>query len=970
LRTSADIIASNKLDVSHLWRFAISGDRPILLIRCRSADDLTFLTQCLRAQEYLRIKRLYVDVVILNEERHSYIDALQNDIERLVHALDAMSPLVAGEERGRAFALRSEMMSRDERNLLLATARVVLQPDQGSLAEQLQWPDTSAVVRVSAEPKFFDNRRSIPGAHSLDAGANREFFNGMGGFTADGREYLITLAAGRNTPAPWVNVIANEQFGSIVSERGAMCTWSLNSRENQLTPWSNDAVSDATGEAVYIWDAETQDLWSPAPAPIRLPDAQYDIAHGQGYSRFMLTHAEIASELLVMVPPVDPIKICRLQLRNMSSRSRRLTIVSYVEWVLGFSASVGTANIVTHLDPVTKAMFAQNAAHPEFGSRLAFCDLSGRQQHWTASRREFLGRGGHLASPAGLHKVEAWSARTGAGFDPCCAFALTIDLAPGMSDEIVMLLGQAEDVGRARELIAKYRATAPVALMREITAHWDGLLGAVQIHTPDRALDLLFNRWLLYQTISCRLWGRAGFYQAGGAYGFRDQLQDAMALAVSHPAITRGHLLRAAARQFVEGDVQHWWHPQSGSGVRTHFSDDRLWLPFAVSQYLAVSGDSAVLEESLPFLEGAPLAIDQEDAHFAPTIAAQSAPLYEHCARAIDVSLRVGAHGLPLMGGGDWNDGMNRVGHAGRGESVWLAWFLIVNLRQFATIARQRGEHERATRWLAHAQSLAQACEAHGWDGAWYRRAFFDDGSPLGSAANAECRIDSLAQSWAVLSQAADTQRSLRAMESVEQYLVRDGDGLVLLFTPPFDVSMPDPGYIKGYLPGLRENGGQYTHAAIWVLMAQAALGNAAQVGALLDMLNPIRRTDTPGAVQAYRVEPYVVAADIYSAPAHARRGGWTWYTGASGWLYQAILESVLGIRIRGDVLTVTPCMPPAWPGFELTLSLDNTHYRIVVERCENADDVAMTLDGEIVGNSAAPILRDRQQHTLRVSVI
>ena len=970
LRAGSDIIAANRLDQTHLWRFAISGDRPILLIRCRGNEDQDFIRQCLRSQEYLRIKRLFVDVVILNELQHSYVQDLQNDIERTVRAYAVMAPVAEGEERGSVYTLRSDLMSREERDLLLATARVVLEPAQGSLTEQLQRPDSSKAKTLRSFPVAAKSRDDAQDTSSTAAPAAREFFNGLGGFERDGREYVIALEPGRTTPAPWCNVIANDVFGTLVSESGSMCTWSLNSHENLLTPWSNDPVTDPTGEALYIHDSEAHTLWSPTPLPVRVQDARYEVHHGQGYSQFLVTTQGIASDLLVLVAPDDPLKLCRLRLTNHSARTRRLTIAGYVEWTLGPHRAVSAPSIVTELDSETGAMFARNTGSIDFGSRVAFCDLNGRQRYMTGSRREFLGRGGHLGAPAGMHEVTAWTGRVGAGFDPCCALALTVELAPGASDEFQWLLGQADDPAAARALVLRYRRTNPEQTLRQIEQKWDNLLSAVQIRTPDAALDLLFNRWLLYQVISCRLWARAGFYQAGGAFGFRDQLQDGMALAFSAPQLTRAHLLRAAARQFLEGDVQHWWHPPSGRGVRTHFSDDRLWLPFAVDHYLEVTGDWAVLDELVPFIEGPLLPIDREDAHYVPTTSAQVGSLFEHCARTLDVSMRVGIHGLPLIGGGDWNDGMNRVGHLGRGESVWLAWFLIRNLRQFAPLAERRGDLERAMRWRTHATALAQACEKHGWDGAWYRRAFFDDGSPLGSAANSECRIDSIAQTWAVLSGAAEPTRAARAMDSVEQYLVRGGDGLALLFTPPFDTGSTDPGYVKGYLPGVRENGGQYTHAAIWVLMAQAMQGDRAQVGAMLDLLNPIRHADSRSGVQAYRVEPYVIAGDIYSNPPHTRRGGWTWYTGAAGWFYRAILESVLGVQIRGDILTIVPCMPPHWSGFEVTLNRDGLDYRIQVERVLQVADALTYFDGAICAEGRVPLLKDARQHLVHVGVI
>jgi cyclic beta-1,2-glucan synthetase len=968
-RAAPDVIAGNRLGVAHLWRFSISGDRPILLICCRHIEDERFIRQCLRAQEYLRTKRLFIDVVILNELQHSYMQDLQDSIERIVRTCSAVAATLVADERGTVHTLRSDAMSAEERTLLLAVARVVLRPAQGSLAEQLRRPEASTPRRDATTNRRPAKHEAPPEGETPTEPAALEFFNGIGGFASNGREYVMLLEPGIVTPAPWTNVIANEQFGSLVTESGTMCTWSLNSRENQLTAWSNDPVSDPSGEALYIRDDETEQLWSPTAQPIRLTAASYESRHGQGYSRFLLRTQGIASDLHVFVAPDDPVKIGRLRLTNHSAHSRQLTIALYVAWSLGPDRATGAPNIVTEMDVATGAMFARNSSHIDFGSRIAFCDLGGRQQHHTGRRREFLGRNGQLGSPEGMHDVSRWSGRVGAGFDPCTAFAVTLKLNAGQSDEISFTLGQAEDTDAARALVERYRTRSAQQVLAQVQENWNDLLSAVQIHTPDRALDLLFNRWLLYQVVSCRLWGRAGFYQAGGAYGFRDQLQDGMAVAISRPALTRAHLLRAAARQFTAGDVQHWWHPPSGRGVRTHCSDDRLWLPFAVFQYLRVTGDQAVMEEAIAFLEGPELPLEQEDAHFEPQVSASMGTLYEHCARALDVSLQTGVHGLPLIGSGDWNDGMNRIGKGGRGESVWLAWFLILNLRQFAPIAAARGEDHRARRWVAQAQALTQACEAHGWDGAWYRRAFFDDGSALGSAANFECRIDSIAQSWAVLSGAANPQRAAKAMAAVEQYLTSNGDGLVLLFAPPFDLTQQDPGYVKAYLPGIRENGAQYTHAAIWVLMAQASLGNRAQVGALLESLNPVRRTQNRNDVHAYRVEPYVIAADIYSAAPHTRRGGWTWYTGAASWFYQAILESVLGVDVRADTVTIEPCLPADWPGFELTLRRENTSYLIQVVRAAGPSAAGILIDGIEWPSGPLKLVTDGRQHIVRVAL-
>jgi cyclic beta-1,2-glucan synthetase len=607
-------------------------------------------------------------------------------------------------------------------------------------------------------------------------------------------------------------------------------------------------------------------------------------------------------------------------------------VTAYVEWVLGVSRGASAPFIVTEVDPDTGALLARNAWNSDFGDRVAFADLGGHQTAWTGDRTEVLGRNGTLDHPALLERGDRPSGRVGPGLDPCAALHTLIEVPPGGREEVLFFLGQAGTVGEARALLTRYRAADLDLTLHAVRTQWDDIVGAVQVRTPDRSMDVMLNRWLLYQTLACRVWARSAFYQAGGAYGFRDQLQDVMALTVARRTVVREHLLRAAARQFVEGDVQHWWHPPSGHGVRTRISDDRVWLPYAVAHYVEATGDATVLDEVVPFLEGPTLATVQRESYFQATVSTARDTLFEHCARALDGSLAVGAHGLPLIGTGDWNDGMNRVGGEGRGESVWLAWFLHTALREFAPIADARGEHARAKAWRDHVHALKAAVEEHAWDGDWYRRAYFDDGTPLGSAVNAACRIDSIAQSWGVISGAAEPARAARAMAAVEEYLVRRGQELILLFTPPFDGADLDPGYIRGYPPGIRENGGQYTHAAIWAVMAFAALGDGDKANELFSILNPINRASTRAGVYRYKVEPYVMAADVYAEPPHVGRGGWTWYTGSAGWMYRAGLEWLLGFRLRGAVLHLDPCIPRAWRRFEITFRYHASRYEITVE--------------------------------------
>jgi cyclic beta-1,2-glucan synthetase len=928
MRPASEVLKKNRMNISGLWSRGISGDRPILLARIDDMEDQGLVRQLLRAHEYWRMKRLSVDIVILNDKATSYVQDLQTTLEGLVRGSEATSSGNPDLPPGKIFVLRADLLDVRERELLLAVARAILHSHQGTLAEQ--------VMRV----RKLDNFKTIP-ADRFDeletfrlqnreepplAVPGLEFFNGIGGFAEDGKEYVIVLEKGQRTPAPWINVIANPDFGFQVSESGAGYTWSLNSRENQISPWSNDPVVDPTGEAFYICDLDSDQVWSPTASPIRLEGALYKARHGAGYSVFENGSNEIHSELTQFVDTLDPVKISRLVLENRSDKRRHLLVTAYVEWVLGFSRVKTAPSIVTERDEETGALFAVNHLDMPFGNRVSFLSVNANQTSWTADRSEFIGRNGNLERPAALLRKDKLSGSTGAGLDPCGVLQLHIDLAPGEKKEISFFLGQTDSPENARRLAQKYRRASLETSLQTVTDQWIRLLGKTQVQTPDRSMDILLNHWLLYQTLACRFWARSAFYQAGGAFGFRDQLQDVMAIVAADPRLAREHILKTAARQFLEGDVQHWWHPLTGRGVRTRISDDRLWLPYVVLHYLKTTGDESLLDELVPFLEGPPLNPGQEDSYYDPSVS-RDAPLslYEHCVRAINVSLKTGMHDLPLMGSGDWNDGMNRVGHEGQGESIWLAWFLHDVLTQMAPVAARRGDVQWKTVWTEHAAQLKTALEANGWDGQWYKRAYFDDGTPLGSHENSECQIDSIAQSWAVLSGAGDPQRSVQAMQSVEDRLVRLNDKMILLFIPPFNNTPKDPGYIKGYLPGVRENGGQYTHAAVWTVCATAQLGLGSRAAELFAMINPINHALTRTNVGIYKSEPYVMAADIYSQPPHVGRGGWTWYTGSSGWMYRAGTEFILGIHQRGQKLHFDPCIPKEWPGFKVIYQYGET---------------------------------------------
>ncbi len=959
MRPSSDTIRRGGGGPAELWAHSISGDLPIVLLRINDVDDIAIARQLLRAHEYWRMKQLAVDLVILNERTTSYLQDLQSALETQLRMSQSHPQTAADNTRGSVFLLRTDLISEQTRARLSSVARVVLAAQRGSLADQLdrlRTPIAPAIPRPRSSPH-------LQAATAAPVAEDLEFFNGLGGFSGGGREYVTLLGPGQATPAPWINVVANPRFGFQVAAEGGGFTWALNSRENQLTPWANDPVTDRPGEVLYLRDEESGELWGPTALPIRDPATHYSARHGQGYSRFEHSSHGIDLDLLVYVPMGDPIKISRLKIRNTSQRARRLSVTAYVEWVLGSSRAAAAPFVVTAVDPDTGAMFAHNPWNHVFGSRVAFADLAGRQTQWTADRREFLGRHGTLDRPAALTGRAPLSQRVGAGLDPCCALQTFVELAADEKVEVVFFLGQAASATDAQSLLSRYRSVDLDAVFHIVVQHWDDVLGVVQVKTPDRSLDVILNRWMLYQTLVCRMWARSALYQASGAYGFRDQLQDGMALALSRPDLTREHLLRAARRQFIEGDVQHWWLPSSeegstGSGVRTRIADDRVWLAYATAHYVEATGDLAVLDESVPFLEGQALQPGEQDAFFQPVISDETASLFEHCARALEQSLSVGEHGLPLIGTGDWNDGMNRVGELGRGESVWLGWFLHATLVAFASLARARDQHTRETRWLTHAATLQNSLEQEAWDGEWYRRGYFDDGTPLGSATSTECRIDSIAQSWSVISGAADPIRAARAMSAVDTHLIRRDESLALLFTPPFDRTIADPGYIKGYPPGIRENGGQYTHAATWSVIAYALLGQGNNAWELFSLLNPINRTSTRADVHRYKVEPYVAAADVYSVAPHVGRGGWTWYTGSAGWMYRAGLEAILGFRVQGTSLLLTPCIPEKWPRFEIVFKYRSSRYEILID---NPLGVSCGVaHAELDGNALPPDLQTR----------
>ncbi len=945
LRAPAERLRRNELTQSRLWAHGISGDLPIAVVWIDDSEGLSFVRELLTAHTYWHLHGFKTDLVLLNREPASYEQPLHQQLLRLAkaHSLHTGMHVPGG-----TFLFRVDQLPEEDMNLILCTAQVAMSASRGTLSKQLSSP-----------PEGFPLPRQLPVKRGEELPSTPlpflqlPYFNGLGGFTSDGLEYAIYLGPDALTPLPWINVMANSVFGTIISESGSGCSWYGNSQSNRLTPWANDPVSDPPGEAIFIRDETTGVCWTPTPLPIRELDA-YRARHGQGYTEIEHNSHGLEQSLMTFVPlqadRADPLRVQRLRLRNRSTERRSLSITTYSELVLGTDREATQMHITSTWDNASKSLLARNPYHTDFGGRTTFAYLSPEATTYSSDRTVFLGRNGSITAPASLRR-DLLAGRTGPGLDPCAALQTKFELAPGEEKTVVYLLGQADDAAQARQLIADFRDAPSVERSLETTRKWwDRLLTTIQVKTPVLSVDLMMNRWLLYQSLSCRVWGRSALYQSSGAFGFRDQLQDSLALLYAAAPVARELILRAASRQFLEGDVQHWWHMPSGAGVRTRCSDDLLWLPYAVCQYIDVTGDAALLDAEAPFLNAPVLSETEHEIYGQPVVSIDQENIFEHCRRAIEKGITAGPHGLPLIGTCDWNDSFSTVGIEGKGESVWLAWFLIDVLKKFSKLCTARGELELSARYSQIATRLSATVEETCWDGEWYLRAFFDDGSPLGSHHNSEARIDSIAQSWAVISGAGNPHRAAMAMQAVERHLIRDKDRLALLFTPPFDKSKPNPGYIMGYPPGVRENGGQYTHAALWVAMAFARMKDGDRAVRVLQLLNPIEHSRTPEACATYKTEPYAVAADVYSLEGQTGRGGWTWYTGSAGWMYRVWLEEVLGFKLKAGKLSIEPAIPADWPGYQITFRFGSAEYRIEVTNGGEATTKQFDLvdDGQI----------------------
>lgn len=955
-RADPFILAHNCRQQSGLWGYSISGDLPIVLLKVRKQTSMQLVRQLVQAHTYWHLKGLTVDLVIWNEEHNDYRQSFQNEIHTLI-------PTESRDHPGGIFVRAADQISDEDRILFQTVARLIISDENGTLANHLQRkPATRRSIPYlkTASPQPIDPT-GLPWPQDL------LFFNGSGGFSPDGQEYVIGVDGLNKTPAPWVNVIAHNSFGTVISESGSAYTWTENAHELRLTPWSNDAVSDQGGEAFYIRDEESGRFWSPSPGPAP-GTSLYIVRHGFGYSVFEHLEDGIRSEMTVYVAPGENIKFTVLKIRNQSGRPRQLSATGYVEWVLGDNRIKTAMYIQTEVDPESGALLAKNPYNTEYGQRAAFFDANDSKS-LTGDRSEFIGRNGSLQNPDAMYRANL-SGRTGLAMDPCAAMQVPLYLAEGEEQEVVFRLGGGADHQETAALALKYKGReASRAAFEAVKRYWEQTLGALKITTPDPAIDILANGWLTYQTLSSRLWGRSGFYQSGGAFGYRDQLQDVLSLLHAAPQLAREHILLCASRQFKEGDVQHWWHPPTGRGVRTRISDDYLWLPYVTSVYVAHTGDCMILKEPAHLLEGRLLHPDEESYFDLPLQSPAVIDLYSHCVLAIKHALQFGEHGMPLIGTGDWNDGLDKVGPHGKGESVWLAFFLYDVLERFQAVALLHNDPAFADACQEEAARLKENIDKHAWDGEWYKRAWFDDGTALGTAANDECKIDSIAQSWAVLSGAGDPKRTGQAMESAYKHLVRKEAGIIQLLEPPFDKSALEPGYIKGYVPGVRENGGQYTHAAIWLIMAFAKLGDSEKVWELLNMVHPVHHGATAQDIAVYKVEPYVVAADVYSATPHAGRGGWTWYTGAAGWMYQLIVSYFLGLRCEEATLYVQPCLPRHWETFQAAYRYKSTLYHIEVRQTDHGPEQGITLDGQKIEGKAIGLTDDKGEHKVSVVV-
>ncbi|MCR1934322.1 GH36-type glycosyl hydrolase domain-containing protein [Clostridium tepidum] len=958
MKEREEYIKHIKSGQSNLWSYGISGDYPIVLVILDKERGIDTIRQLLTAYRYWKLKNINVDLIIVNTKESSYMQPIEDSILNLINTLGLMNNI---NKASGIFLFNKSTIKEEDFNLLRAICRLYIDCNRGSLAEQIDIGSSKREkldllekkeIKYNAKPYKF----KIP---------KLEYFNEIGGFDIKNNEYTIILENYNNTPLPWINIMSNGNFGFHVSESGSSYSWYKNSRENKLTNWSNDPIIDGESEHIYVRDEITGEIWSITPNPIR-DSGKYIINHGFGYSNFKHYANGIIGEITNYCPMGDNCKISLIKLKNNTDIRRKISVTYYASTVLGVSKQLSSQYISTYLDK-ENFIYSRNPYNSSFKETIAYLKIiGGREESFTGNRKEFLGIEGSIENPKALKYIKL-NDEVGAAMDPCMAENSKIILEPNEEKVLIAILGAEDNIDAVRENINKYNNE--IIAFKELNntkKYWLKITNTIKVKTPDKSMDLMLNGWLLYQVIVCRLWSRTAFYQSGGAYGFRDQLQDVMAVCYINPDITKKQIIYSSSRQFKEGDVQHWWHPIVESGIRTRFSDDLLWLPYVTIDYIKNTGDYSILDESINYLEEPPLREGEDERYNVASISSEKGSIYEHCIRAINRALKFGEHNIPLMGSGDWNDGMSTVGNKGKGESVWLGWFLYSILKSFIDICDYKKDIVNMNRYKEYLQFIKENIEKNAWDGSWYRRAYFDNGIPLGSIENDECIIDSLSQSWSVISGAGKESRVKEAMAAVEKNLIKKDKGIISLLTPAFDKSNLQPGYIKGYLPGVRENGGQYTHAAIWVVLAFCKLKMEDKAWSLFNMINPINHTKSYFNCQNYKVEPYVMTADIYDVEPHVGRGGWSWYTGAASWMYRTGIEGILGLKLKGkDGFYIDPCIPKDWKQYEIIYSRGNCKYNIKVIR-ENKKE--LWVDGKLKTNNIIPIFEEGT-HEIKVLI-
>ncbi|MEW8956343.1 glucoamylase family protein, partial [Clostridium sp.] len=951
-----------------LWSFGVSGDLPIVTLNIKDTSHVDIVRQCVQCHEYLNRRGVEFDLLVINEEEFSYDMPLQGSLFTIINKYSSAS---INNLRGKIFIQSYDNLKDEGISFIKAISTIYIDgKEEDAFFSLLFKGEDNLTYNLRGLPKEVYNNSIIKeevveemplkwkrekymaeigesiweGNQGKSSGSNEEcydigrlkFFNGLGGFN-EKNHYVIVLKNNNNTPAPWINVISNKKFGFHISESGSSYTWYKNSRENKLTPWNNDFVSDTLGEALFLRDEENGEVFSITPKPLRGKE-EYVVEHGFGFSKFSHMSNDIKGEITWFTPLDHSLKIGIVKLKNLQGNKRKISLTYYSNLILGVNEQGVHKTISTYYDEEGNFIYGKNPYSEKFGDTNCYLKIIGGEDiSYCGDREDFIGRGRNINSSMAMD-IDRLNNKVGGGFDSILSYRTSVYIEGNEEKILTIVMGAEENIENIRNLLGSYSTIDFVShKLNEVETHWRNLVGTFEVSTPDDSLNILANGWLLYQVISCRYYSRTAFYQSGGAYGYRDQLQDSLSIGLVDSNITRNQIRLNASRQYEEGDVQHWWHPVVDSGIRTRFSDDLLWLPYGVIDYINNTGDYSILEEEEYYLKDEPLAKGEDERYTLTNYSTKKGTIYEHCIKAIDRSLKLGEHGIPLMGCGDWNDGMSTVGNKGTGESVWLGWFLSYILKYFPDICKHMGDVEREEKYLKFREEILNNIEENAWDGAWYRRAYFDDGTPLGSIENEECSIDSLPQSWSIIAEGNNRERQIKAMKSVEDYLVNQLNGMILLLSPPFDSSKLEPGYIKGYVPGVRENGGQYTHAALWVIMAMAEIGNTERALELLNMINPINHTLTFKECEKYKVEPYVITADVYIKEPHGGRGGWSWYTGAASWTYKVILQSILGFQlVKGKGFTVNVNMPSSWNKYSITYRRNEKEiYNITVTRGE-----------------------------------